>query len=139
MLGESASTSLLAHLYRDEAGRKQRYQGLNEAESMKKALGYLDKGLLLAPKSLSLYQTALHYQSGFEDFEAMLKLQQRFRTAEPDLNEFQQEELAAFRGAKDKEYLEKYQTRIRTLEGLIQAAALKEHPLTLEHVSGALN
>src|SRR5260370_32898981 len=95
--------------------------------------------VLYAPKSLSVYQTARHYQSGFEDFEAMLKLQQRSRTAEPDLNEFQQEELAAFRGAKDKEYLEKYQTRIRTLEGLIQTAAVKEHPLTLEHVSVALN
>jgi len=139
MLGESAGTSLLAHLYLDEPGRKQVYQRLHETETMKKALGYLDKALLLAPKSLSLYQTALHYQSGFEDLAALQKLQQRFRTAEPDLSEFQQEELAAFRGAKDKEYLEKYQTRIRTLEGLLETPAVKEHPLTLEHVSVSLN
>ena len=138
-LGEAADTTLLSHLYSDEAGRKQLYQRLHDLEAMKKALGYLEKALLLAPKSLALYQISLHYQGGFQDLAELQKLQQRFRTADPDLSELQNEELAAYQGKKDGEYLDRYRSRIRILEKLSGMPAIKEHPVTLEHVQVSLS
>ncbi len=138
-LGESAGPNLLAHLYLDEPGRRQVYQRLRQTESMKKALGYLDKALLLAPKNVNLYELALYFQSGFEDLAELQKLQQRFSIAQPDLTEARQEALQAYQGAKDKEYLEEFQNRIRSLEALLQAPAVKDHPLTLERVTVSLN
>jgi hypothetical protein len=60
---------------------------------MKKALAYLDKALLLAPKSSSLYSLSLSLQSGFRDLPELQKLQQRFLTAAPDLTEMRDDTL----------------------------------------------
>jgi hypothetical protein len=81
----------------------------------------------------------LHFHAAFEDLGELQKLQQRFQNAEPDTSEEQSEELAAFQGAKNKDYLDKYQSRIRTMEGLAETAAVKEHSLTLEHIMVSLN
>jgi len=84
-LRDEPDTSLLAHLYSDEQGEKKVYGRLREDESMKKGLAYLDKALLLAPKSLDLYRTALHLRLGFEETDELQKLQPRLRAARIEL------------------------------------------------------
>jgi thioredoxin-like negative regulator of GroEL len=138
-LGVQPGVDLLAHLYGDEAERARVYQRLRESESMKKCLAYLDRALLLAPKKLSLYEVGLQIQTSFLDLAELRKLQQRFRVATPDSTEEKQETLDAYRGAKDQENLDKLQARIRKFEALLEASAVKEHPLTLEHVITSLN
>jgi tetratricopeptide (TPR) repeat protein len=138
VLGERADLRMLAHLYRNEQERGPIYQQLRDSETMKKGLAYLDKALLLAPKSLSLYSLALSVHGGFRDLNELQKLQQRFRVAAPDLTETRAETLKAYQGVNNKDDLEKIQARIRTLEGLLQLPAIQNQTLTLEHVNVSL-
>jgi hypothetical protein len=131
-LAEEADTSLLAHLYSDEAGDKVLYQKLSQDPSMQKALAYLDKGMLLSPKSVGLYRYGLHYRTSFKQIDELEKLDQRFKIAAIDFSDSRKREVEAYRGAKDKELLARCQSRIRTLESVLQLSAVKDHPLTWE-------
>jgi hypothetical protein len=135
LLGENPNLGMLGHLYDDEPTRAQLYQRLRDNEKLKKCLTYLDKGLLLAPKSLDLYQQGLHIHAGFRDLAELQKLQQRLTIAEPDFAESIRLTKEAVSGAKDKDYLDKVQVQLRKLESLLQSPAVKEHPLTLECVT----
>ncbi|HSY19750.1 MAG TPA: hypothetical protein VK815_15510 [Candidatus Acidoferrales bacterium] len=137
-LGEQAGPHVLSYLYRDEAGRTQVYRQLQEDEAMKKALGYLDKALLLAPKDLGLYATAMSIYGGFRDTEQLKKLQQRFLIAAPDLAEIRQETLDDYAGKKDKENLEKLQQRIQELKADAAKPALANDTMTLEFLNVTL-
>jgi hypothetical protein len=137
-LGEHANTQMMAHLYQNEAQRAPLYQRLRDNEAMKKAMGYLDKALLLAPKDAGLYSTALGLHASFHDLSELQKLEQRLRIAAPDLSEVRQETLQSYSGVKDKDYLEKIQARIKTLEDLARNPAVNGHALTLEEVTISL-
>jgi len=137
-IGSQANLSMLTHLYQDDQGRAGVYQRLRENENMKKAVAYLDKALLLAPKNLNLYEAALSIHGGFRDLAELQKLQQRFHNAKPDLSEEKAEAQAAYRGGKDKEYLDRIQARIRQLETLLPSPGVRDHPPTFEQVTVSL-
>jgi len=138
-LGEQAGIYLLSFLYQDEAGRTKVYQQLREDEAMKKALGYLDKALLLAPKNLSLYSTALAIHGGFRNLDELQKLQQRFSIAALDLTEPRKEMLAAYKGEKDKEDLENLNRRMLLFSGFATNPAIASDAATLEYVNVTLD
>jgi len=138
LIKESPGFEMLPYLYDDEPGRVALMQRLRANEHMKKALIYLDKALLLAPKTRSLYQEQLALQAGFQDFAELQKLQQRIRTAQLDDAEIRKEATQAYGGAKDKEYSEKFQAQIKKHAALLETAAVKQHPLTLAYVSTTL-
>ena len=137
-LGEQPGLHMLSHLYQNDTERALVYQKLREDEAMKKGVAYLDKALLLAPKNLSLYETALAVHGGFRDATELQKLQQRFRIAAPDLAETRRETLASYAGEKDRQNQEKLQARIRAFEELLKSPAVSEHALTQEHVAVSL-
>ena len=139
LLKETPGFDLLPYLYNNEQERAALYDRLRGNESMKKALAYLDKALLLAPKTRSLYQEQLYFQSAFQDFAELQKLQQRLRAANLDLGEIRKEANLALSGAKDKEYLEKMRPQIGKYEALLQSPAVQQHTLTVEYVSSTLN
>jgi hypothetical protein len=139
LLKETPSYDLLPYLYNTEQERNALFDRLRNNESMKKALAYLDKALLLAPKTRGLYQEQLFFQSAFQDLGELQKLQQRLRAADLDPAEARKEARLAFSGAKDMEYLEKYQPQLKKYEGLLQSPAVQQHPLTLAYVSSTLN
>ena len=138
-LGEQPGLHLMSFLYQDEAGRAQVFQQLRENEAMKKALGYLDKALLLAPKEIDLYSMALSLRLGFRDLNELQKLEQRFHIAAPDLTETRKETLEIYTGAKDRENLEKFQQRIQSLKQYATNPAVAGDALTAEYVSVTLN
>jgi tetratricopeptide (TPR) repeat protein len=135
VLGRHVSIQTLAHLYRNEQERALIYQQLRDNEAMKKALSCLDKALLLAPKSLSLYSTAFTLQGSFRDVPELQKLHQRFLLAAPDGAESRDNSLLAYGGSKDKEYLQNFQTEIKTLNNALQLPAVAGHVLTVENVN----
>jgi tetratricopeptide (TPR) repeat protein len=135
---ETPRSSMLSHLYRNETGRDLLFQRLRENERMKKALAYLDKALLLAPKNVSLYQTALDVYGDFRDVAELRKLEQRFQVAVPDLSERITESLRTLRGERDKEVSERLATRIKELEALARSPQVAAHPATREYVAVSL-
>jgi len=131
VLKESPDTTMLMHLYRDEAERTRICERLRQDEYMKKAMGYIDKTLLLAPKDQRLYHLDLHLLSCFHDLAELQKLEQRMRIAAPDSAEANQETLEVYRGEKENERLEKLQREVARYEQLLTLPAVKEHAPTL--------
>jgi tetratricopeptide (TPR) repeat protein len=136
--GQHASIHTLSHLYHNEQERAVVYQQLREDEAMKKALTYLDKALLLAPKNPGLYATALSIHGSFRDLTELQKLHQRFLIATPDSTELRQDALQAYSGSKDQEFLKNLQTAIQALTNALQLPAISEHALTLENANVSL-
>jgi len=101
---------------------------------MKKALNYLDKALLLAPKNLGLYLKVSQLQNEFRDVAELQKLQQRAKTAALDASSGLKEWQNFYSGTKDKEQLEKLQGTLVKTEEMLQSPEILQHPLTLERV-----
>lgn len=137
-LGEQPGFQLLAHLYENETERAPIYQKLRENESMKKALAYLDKALLLAPKHRALYSTAISLQSSLRDLAELQKIQQRFRLAAPDFQETRAATFEQYAGTNDARTLALLTAQIRRHEDALLAPEVRNHPLTLEHATVAL-
>lgn len=138
-LGAKPGLDTLPVLYRDEFGRAQIYRQLQDTESMKKAQGYLDKALLLAPKELDLYETALSLAGGFRDLPALQKLQQRFQIASPDLAEVKRSTIEAYSDVKDQEHLDKLQKRIRSFAEAARPFATNGDLATQDYADAELN
>jgi hypothetical protein len=139
LLKEQPNIEAFAFLYDNEAQRREMFQRLRANENMKKAMAYLDRALLLSPKSRSLYREQFYFQAAFEDQTELHKLQQRLRTAQLDAAEYQAESRESWDGAKDGEYLAKLETQIQRYEGLLQVDGVRQHPGTLEYVTVSLN
>jgi len=133
-LKEDPDSSMLSHLYSDEAGRTQVYQRLHDNEHMKKALNYLDKALLLAPKNVELYLAVSRLQGEFRDLAELQKLQQRAKTAALDASSDRKDWQTYYSGSKAKDQLEKLQGTLVKTEELLQSTEIRQHPLTLERV-----
>jgi tetratricopeptide (TPR) repeat protein len=133
-LKEDPDSSMIAHLYKDEAGRAQVYQRLHDNEHMKKALGYFDKALVLAPKNIGLYRAVLGLQAAFRDTAELQKLQQRLQATEPDFTDYLKASKDFYVGGKDREQLDKLQAALGRLEQAAQSSEVQKSPLTLERV-----
>ena len=137
-IDEQPGMQLLPYLYRDEAGRAKVYQQLHNDDAMRKALGYLDKAMLLAPKNCDLYLTALTLQSGFRDLNEVQKIKERFDRASPDVTENRQAVLDVLSGKKDQKTLESYQKHIQTMNGYLTNALVRGDPATADFVISRL-
>jgi hypothetical protein len=131
LLGERARISTLGHLYSNSQERQTIAKKLRENETMKKALVYLDKALLLSPKSGHLYQTGLEIQGFFRDLPEIKKLEQRMQIAQLDLAEDAEEAKDFYSGRKDKISVEKLKGAIKKYEAFLQNPSVQQHPPTL--------
>ena len=138
-LGEEPSFSTLSHLYNNEQQRVEIYQRLREHPGMKKALAYLDRGLLLAPKRLDLYFTSLQVHGSFRDLPEIQKLQQRVRSAAPDRTDSEKHYLEVYSGAKDKENTERARKHIERLKKLFDKPGVANHAMTKAYLQCLLN
>lgn len=137
-LKEDPDSSMLAHLYHDDTSRAQVYQRLRENEHMKKALSYLDKALLLAPKNVGLYVTVAQLHGAFRDLGELQKLQQRAKAAALDASSDRMDWKAYYSGAKDKEQLDQLRGSLAKMEELLRLPEIQQHPLTLERVKSRI-
>ena len=138
-VGEQPGLDLLPLFYSNEVERNQVYQQLHDSEAMKRGLGYLDKDLLLAPKELGTYGTALSLHGAFRDLPALQKLQQRFQIAAPDLSEARRTTLEVYSGAKDREHADKLRKHIQSLKDLAAHCDTNSGTLTLTYLNCSLN
>ena len=139
LIKEQPEPGLLAFLYSNEEERTRLLQQLRASESMQKALTYLDRAILLSPKSRSLYLKQLSLLSGFRDQPELAKLRQRIQAAQLDEGQALEEGRAAWTGAKDSQYARDANTLIRRYEELLRSEAVRQHPATLDYVTVSLN
>ena len=133
-LGEPANFSTLGFLYNTEQERNDVYARLRENPSFKKALSYMDRVLLLAPKRLESYHTALQIYAGIRDLPELQKLQQRFVTASPDFREEEEEYAELYKGTRDKESRDRTQRALDRFQSLLQSPAFQGHQATLNYI-----
>lgn len=133
-LGETLELNMLSELYRDEAEQKQLMDRLRANEAMKKCAGYLDRALVLSPKSVYLYQTQLTLTVNAEDLAELKKLQQRVHSAQLDFTQTIKEAQENLSTAKSAEMLEHLQDQIKRVDGLIREAGANGHAPTLAHL-----
>ncbi|HTL55961.1 MAG TPA: hypothetical protein VL361_09795 [Candidatus Limnocylindrales bacterium] len=138
-LKEAPGQAMLAHLYNDEQGRAAIIEQLRQNEHMAKAIAYLDKALLLAPKNTALYETELHLQETFRDLSELQKLQQRIRVAAPDMTETVRATRELYDPVKGKELRDRLQNEIHRYRTLLEVPAVKEHSSTFRFAEVSLN
>ena len=133
-LSEQAGFSDLQFLYNNQQERDAVYARLRENPNFKKALSYIDRVLLLAPKALETYQTALQIHSGFRDLTELQKLQQRFTAAAPDFRESEESYAEHYQGTHDKKFRERTEQSLQRLQGLLNKPGVRDHGTTLNYL-----
>ncbi|MDB6024181.1 MAG: hypothetical protein JWM68_404 [Verrucomicrobiales bacterium] len=132
---EKPSLQMVRCLYADEGGKLALSKRLHDNPTLKKALVYLDKAMLLSPKTTQLYELQLELQKGFREIDEIQKLRQRLHTAALDTTEAKKEWKESLTGAKDKEYRDKYETQIRKYETLLKSQEIQQDALAKEYVA----
>jgi hypothetical protein len=131
--------SMLSWLYSNEQERKQVYDRLRGDEHMKKGLAYLDKVMLLAPRSPSSYWLAVGLYAAFDDLDQLKLLQQRLQATPPDLDQVVESAREAYSGAKEAQQRQHMEGEISRHESLLSLPAVTEHAPTLLFVKTELN
>ncbi len=135
LLRSSPSLSALPSTYGDDGQRNEVYARLKENPYLKKALANLDKAMLLAPKSASLYATAQWLQSGFRDLNELKKLKSRMETANLDRLASADEVLSTYTGKRDQETLQRLSQSIGQVEARLQSYGAEVGVATRDYAS----
>ncbi|RBP51770.1 tetratricopeptide repeat protein [Arenicella xantha] len=102
----SPSLDLFAFLYKNQAEKDQIRAKLKAHSSFKKGLSYLEKAVLLAPKSVSDLTELTDIYAFMDDRDGLARLANRFKELELDLGQSQQRKLDARSGVNSQAKLE---------------------------------
>ncbi|MCD6051583.1 MAG: hypothetical protein K0Q55_2992, partial [Verrucomicrobia bacterium] len=133
-MGERPSLRMLSELYRDEVSQKQVMERLRSTEAMKKSLGYMDRALLLSPKSVYLYQVQKTLAVTSYDLAELKKLHQRIRSAQLDFTQTIKEAQERMAPAKNAEILQDLRDEIKMVDGFIRDGGPNAHAPTRAHL-----
>ena len=117
-----ARISFLGYLYNDQQQHDEFVSRVCEHEAMQKAVSYMDKLLVLAPKQLANYQMKSSIHSYTADEEALAQLVERFEAAKPDVSESLQSAQEYYLKTNDEELLADSRDQARLLEKARTAA-----------------
>lgn len=98
----SASLDLFSYLYNDQAGKAEFRAKLGRHPAFKKGLAYLEKQVLLAPKSVDALDTLASVYSFMDDAESTSTLVSRLQNVELDLAS-QTKQLLDYRNGVDRQ------------------------------------
>ena len=129
-LKKGISISLISYLYANADERQALVSKLAKNPKLIKALSYLDKTMILAPKNLDSYSTGLSVYSILQDEKNLNDIYQKFSKAEIDLSEVQSKTLEYYSGTKDKEYQKLAKTYLSRYEKQLNSDAIAKGSLT---------
>jgi tetratricopeptide (TPR) repeat protein len=98
----SPSLSQFGFLYEDQQGKEVFRNQLRKHSSFNKAMSYMEKAMLLAPKNVSILDDLTTVYSFMDDEDALSKLVSRFKNVELDLKAMEIEQ-QNYRDQVDKE------------------------------------
>jgi hypothetical protein len=133
LLKETSVRDTLPCLYTDEAGHEQLLGRLRQDPHMAKALFYLDKALLLAPRDANMAQSSLDLLSLLQDSTGLQKLAQQINTTAPNLSEVLADTRAAYDPQNNPDRLQRTTALMEHYQALIRDPAVQAHPLTLQY------
>ncbi|MCE9546209.1 MAG: hypothetical protein K8T25_11900 [Planctomycetia bacterium] len=137
MLHTTGNFELLSYLYHDAAQRKQLVANMQRNPDLRRSLEYLDKVMLLAPRSVSGYGQAYRFYGFSRDLTALKALANRLKPLELDLATQHARTLKFYSGQLDAEQLEDFQKSLPRLRRTLAAARAKGGP-TLAAAAGSL-
>jgi tetratricopeptide (TPR) repeat protein len=103
-LQRGAELDHLEFLYHDEAGWRQFVERLKNHADVARALDYLDREMLLAPKTARTYHSAAELRSFTRDAAALADLLRRLEQAQPDTAQLAREAQEFQSGKNDDKY-----------------------------------
>lgn len=114
------SFSVISFLHNDEQGKQKIAQRLAENAAMKKAIQYLEKVTLLAPKNKDAYDQLSSIYGLFDDVDRLTTLNERVGKTELDLGDERAEWEAYISGEKDSSYKEAFINRDQFYSGVLK-------------------
>jgi tetratricopeptide (TPR) repeat protein len=101
LLKAHADLDLLRYLYRDKVGRDRYVERVRKHPGIAKVVTYLERRLILAPKSAGTYYLLLHIHAFTENTDALGMLQKRLDETPPDLSDEIRATLKAYKEDND--------------------------------------
>jgi tetratricopeptide (TPR) repeat protein len=117
--------SLLSYLYRDKAGRDVYVERIRKNPGMAKALGYLDRLLVLAPKRSASYHSLKSVHGFTGDAAALRGLLKRLEDASPSTGEETRKALEYYQGKDDARSIKELKTRLERAEAVLAQSRRK--------------
>jgi hypothetical protein len=114
-----ADANLLSFLYDDQQQKNRFITQINEHAGVKKALQYVDKVMLLAPKSASSYQHAITIHSFCRNIDALDRIAAQLRSVDVDLADAKQQTLDFYSGSEDEKIAAQAKISITSLENAV--------------------
>lgn len=117
-LHESGSVSLLGYLYRDQAGRERVVARVREHPGVARALAYLQKVCVLAPKDAKSFEIIFQVHSFNRDLAALTALEERIRSSQLDHSDHLQRVRDAIKGTRDQQHRTRLTSSLKRQEAL---------------------
>jgi hypothetical protein len=122
VLKQEADLSLLAFLYRDQAGERKYAEALGKHPGFLRARGFLEKLMVLAPKRPDPYVLLAGLHAYTRDKEGVDRVWQRLKDVELDLARQKRETLDAYAGKDDDNRLRDVKNTLAREEAVAAAA-----------------
>lgn len=120
-LQQTGTLGHLRFLYRDEAGRRKFVAQVKAHPGIARALEFLDRSILLAPKNLQNYRAAAELRAFLEDEAALTALSRRIKEAQPSANDQGEFAWEIQSGQADEKYRRQMQGVIGPLEAILKS------------------
>lgn len=125
----SPTLDFFSYLYKSQVEKNQFISKLAKHSSFNKALSYMQKAVLLAPKNVSTLSELYSLYIFMDKKEELSQLATRFKTIEPDL-QGQRKRISDYRSGKNKEKnLKDISDYLVIIEETIKNNENKNHPL----------
>ena len=131
LLKEDAGLTLLPYLYRDQAGRQESSSRLRSHVGINRAIGLLEKALVLSPRSDQLAEVLNHLYHARGDLERLRNLEQRLRTVEFDQVDSSERYRQYYRGDRDDELRQDGAKSLARHEAILTSVRASHKDLTL--------
>src|SRR5262249_25489485 len=119
-LKHSGDNSLLAYLYADQAGKRRLTERLNAHPATVKAMSFLERLLILAPKNPEVYRTLRSLYEGQRSAAKLRDLTAALEKGQPDLSTEKKLSLDYFAGKQDESIRKEREGQIERYAKLIK-------------------
>jgi hypothetical protein len=120
-LKKSASLDLLSYLYQDRAGRDRLLDRVRKHPGILKAITYLDRVQVLAPRREHTYMQLSALYGATRDADALHRLWAKLKGLELDLSDYARDTIAYYKGTDDAKHLKRLQADVKDLADALKA------------------
>lgn len=125
LLKSGGSISLLSYLYEEQSGRQAYAERIKKDPRVEKAVNYLERVLVLAPKRVDAYATIASIHEYTRDVKALRDLLRRIEQSDPDLSDQIRTMQEYYAGKDDETKRQAVDSGIARSEEILSAANAK--------------